>query len=254
MIIESTQNETIKRVKALHVKKGREAQGLHFIEGIRTVEEAVKSELPMPYAFLEEGHEEFEAKLRERVTSVYTVSRKVMESLSQTDTPQWICACVQTPDTCPPETYPEGLLIVLDTVQDPGNLGTILRTADAMGACGILLGEGCADPFAPKALRATMGSVYHIPVWRGELLLEATKLKEQQFTLLCGHLQGCEELPALEGSCALIIGNEGRGVSEELASKCYLYKLPMYGKAESLNASVAAGILMYAVSQRLHQL
>lgn len=253
MVIESTQNETVKKIKTLHTKKGRDALGLHLIEGIRVMDEALNSSFYIPLAFVEEGHEQYISALQSRVARVSVVTRKVMETVSQTDTPQWICACVQTPDTQPPEAYPRGMLVILDAVQDPGNLGTILRTADAMGACGILLGEGCADAFAPKALRAAMGSVYHIPVWRGKLNGEIDKLLSDDFSLVCGHLGGSSELPRIKDCCALVIGNEGNGVSEDIAARCYLYKLPMYGKAESLNASVAAGILMYSISEQVHR-
>ena len=141
--------------------------------------------------------------------------------------------------------------MALDRVQDPGNLGTILRTADAMGAAGLLLGGGCADPFGPKVLRSTMGSVYHIPLWQGELTAELAKLREAGFSLICGHLAGTEVLPEVGDKCVLIIGNEGSGVSDEVADMCKKYRLPMYGRAESLNASVAAGILMYEIGHAM---
>lgn len=251
-MIESTQNEIIKKARALHQKKGREEQGLHFIEGVRLVEEAVNSGAAVISAFLEEGHEELCERLQKLGVNVTLVTRKVMESMSQTETPQWICACVKTPESAVPEKYPQGLLVALDCVQDPGNLGTILRTADAMGACGLLLGKGCADAYSPKTLRAGMGSTYHLPVWKGDLSQELLKLKQQDFTLICGHLKGSSQLPVIKRNCVLIIGNEGNGVSERIADHCSLYRLPMYGRAESLNASVAAGILMYAVVEKMH--
>ena len=162
-----------------------------------------------------------------------------------------VCATVKTPDQPIPEYYPAGLIVALDCVQDPGNLGTILRTADAMGACGLLLGEGCADPYAPKPLRAAMGSIYHIPVWQGNLENEAARLAAQGFTLVCGHLKGTDVLPEPGEKCVLVIGNEGNGVSDAIAAQCEKYRLPMYGFAESLNASVAAGILIYELARKM---
>ncbi len=251
MVIESTRNENVKRARALAQKKGRDEQGLHFIEGEKLVREAVVSGAQFAEAFIEEGHELMSAVLSGSGATVYTVKRAVMESLANTETPQWVCATVKTPDVPLPEYYPEGLIVVLDRVQDPGNLGTILRTADAMGARGLLLGDGCADPYAPKPLRASMGSIYHVPVWNGPLEVELSRLKEQGFTLVCGHLKGQNTLPKVGSRCALVIGNESNGVSDAVAQMCETYRLPMYGRAESLNASIAAGILIYDLSKTM---
>ncbi len=253
MIIESTKNAIIKRAKALASKKGRQEQGVHFIEGEKLVREAVVSGVVFEDAFIDEGHELMAAVLAGSGANVHTVKRHVMESITNTDTPQWVCATVRTPDMTPPESYPAGLIVVLDAVQDPGNLGTIIRTSDAMGASGVLLGDGCADPFAPKPIRASMGSVYHIPVWRSELAPELRKLSDDGFKLICTHLDGEETLPAVSEKCAVIIGNEGNGVADEYSAMCTLYRLPMYGFAESLNASVAAGIVIYELARAMRK-
>lgn len=252
-LIESTRNETVKRARQLSSRKGRLEQGKHFIEGDRLVREAVISGADICEAFIEEGHELMAAVLEGSGAKVYTVKRTVMETLTLTETPQWVCATVKTPAIGLPEYYPEGLIVALDAVQDPGNLGTILRTADAMGAAGLLLGSGCADPYAPKPLRAAMGSVYHMPVWQGELATEIKRLKTQDFTLVCGHLHGGDTLPASTKKMCLVIGNEGNGVSDEVADMCNKYTLPMYGFAESLNAAVAAGILIYELAKGMHK-
>jgi len=122
-----------------------------------------------------------------------------------------------------------------------------------MGAVGMLLGEGCADPYAPKPLRSAMGSIYHLPVWQGDLEAEILRLREQGYVCVCGHLQGGDALLLPGERCVLVIGNEGSGVSEAVATQCQLYRLPMYGFAESLNASVAAGILIYELAKLMHQ-
>lgn len=249
MIIESTRNDAVKRARALANKKGRAEQGLHFIEGENLVREAVVSGAEFDSAFIEEGHDLMEAVLMGSGAQVYTVKRAVMEALTQTNTPQYVCATVKTPDTAVPEYYPEGLVVVLDNVQDPGNIGTIIRSADAMGCVGVLLGEGSADPFAPKPMRSAMGSTYHLPVWQGDVAKELTKLKSQGFITICGHLKGVSEMPPANSRCALVIGNESNGVSAEIASECYKYKIPMYGYAESLNASVAAGIMLFELAR-----
>ncbi|MBQ7114162.1 MAG: RNA methyltransferase [Clostridia bacterium] len=251
MLIESTRNETVKRARALSQRKSRLEQGVHLIEGEKLVREAAISGACFRDAFIEEGHDAMKALLEEHGASVHIVKRSVMESLTQTGTPQWVAATVETPEQPIPMQYPAGLIVALDCVQDPGNLGTILRTADAMGAAGLFLGEGCADPYAPKPLRASMGSVYHIPVWQGDLQKEVGRLAEQGFKLVCGHLKGGSELPEPGEKCVLVIGNEGNGVSDAIADQCEKYRLPMYGRAESLNASVAAGILIYELARKM---
>lgn len=251
MIIESTRNENVKRARALAQRKFRQAEGLHFIEGEKLVREAVVSGAVIVEAFIEEGHDIMAAVLSGSGAQVHIVKRSVMESMAQTAAPQWVCATVKTPEAPVPEYYPGGLIVALDGVQDPGNLGTILRTADAMGATGLFIGEGCADPYAPKPLRAAMGSIYHMPVWHGDLHSEIERFAQQGFVLICGHLKGGNTLPDPTERCVLIIGSEGSGVSDSIAAKCVKYRLPMYGFAESLNASVAAGILIYELAKRM---
>lgn len=239
-------------MRELKDKKARRETGLHFIEGERLVFDA------LPYvkineAFIEEGHAGAEKLLGAYGVACKTVSREVMETVCDTKTPQYICAAAVTPCTAPPDNgvYPGGMIVALDELNDPGNLGTVIRTADAMGARGILLSRGCTDPFAPKALRAAMGSTYHIPIWIGDIEAELSELKENGYTLICGHLKGKSELPYFNKDCVIVIGNEGKGVSPSVAEKCMLYRLPMKGRAESLNASVAASLIIYEVSKRI---
>lgn len=251
MLIESTRNETVKRARALASSKGRREQGLHLIEGETLAREAVASGVRLREAFVEQGREDMVPLLEGAGARVYIVTRPVLESVCTTETPQGVCATAVTPETAPPAAYPEGLVVALDRLSDPGNLGTILRTADAMGAAGLLLGEGSADPFAPKPVRASMGSVYHLPLWQGPLMQELPRLKEQGFLLLCGHLAGDERWPEVGSRCALVIGNESRGVSDEVSELCHKVRLPMRGRAESLNAAVAAGIFLYELAGRM---
>ena len=250
MIIESTKNETVKRTRFLSERKGRAEMGMHFIEGEKLVREAILAGAEICNAFIEEGHDELYQQLSDCGARVYTVSRMVMKSLTNTGEPQFICASVKTPDMKAPDVYQKGLIVVLDEVQDPGNMGTIIRTADAFGAKGVLINSGCADVYSPKVVRSTMGSIYHLPIWNGDIENEFCKMKQQGFDFICGHLYGSEVMPEFnKNSVALVIGNEGHGVSEKVASLCKKYRLHMYGKAESLNASVAAGILIYELSK-----
>ncbi|MBO4384538.1 MAG: RNA methyltransferase [Clostridia bacterium] len=247
-MITSVKNESVKALKALLSRKGRREAGLHLIEGERLVFDALASGVAPASIFVSEKRPDIAARLAEAGAAFETVSEGVMASVSDTDTPQGLIASVRTPDTTPPEEYPAGLVVALDRVQDPGNLGTILRTADAFDAAGLLLSEGCADPWSPKAARSAMGSAYHIPVWQGELTDELKKLKAQGFFAVCGHLKGREALPELPEKRVLIIGNEANGVSDEASEGAYLYRLPMKGRAESLNAAAAAAVLIYLMS------
>lgn len=246
MVITSRSNEHIKRSRALTQAKEREKTGLHLIEGEKLLLEAVESGLEIVDVFVEEGY----AVSRPYDACVHVVSRSVLESLSEVSTPQGVVATVATPKTEPPASYPEGLIVALDRLQDPGNVGTIIRTADAMGAAGVLLSPDAAAPFSGKAVRAAMGSTYHLPVWIAALEPELDRLIAQGALCLAGDLAGSETLPEIGKRCVLVIGNEGSGVSKPVAARCVRYRLPMRGKAESLNASVAAGILMYVLSKQ----
>ncbi len=252
MPITSTKNETVKLLRSLKDRAARRETGLHLIEGERLVFDALESGAEAEYILAEEGSSA-EAALWGNGMRFLSVSRAVLEAVSDTKTPQGVAAAVRTPQLTPPENgeYPAGLTVALDRLQDPGNLGTIIRTADAMGVSSILLSPGCTDPFSPKALRAAMGSTYHLPLFEASLTEELPKLRSAGRTLICAHLHGSEELPAIGKNCVLVIGNEGNGASDEVAALCELYRLPMPGRAESLNASVAASILIYEFSKRL---
>ena len=247
MLIESRANERVKEARKLLLRKERKESGLHLIESEKLVQEAISSGAKIVSCFIEEGF----AFTPPEGAVLYSVTRAVLESLCESQTPQGVVAIVETPSLTPPETYPNGLIVVLDGVQDPGNVGAILRSADAFGASGLLLSPACADAFSPKTLRAAMGSTYHLPVWQGELLPEIAKMRQSGFTALCGDLQGIETLPRLSSNVALVIGSEGGGVSQAVAEQCERFRLAMRGRAESLNASVATGVLLYVVSEAM---
>jgi len=247
MVIESRSNERVKEARKLLLRKERKSAGLHLIESEKLVREAIASGATVVSCFIEDGFV-FMPPGNARVCSV---TRAVLESLCESQTPQGVVAVVETPPLTPPPVYPGGLVVVLDGVQDPGNVGAILRSADAFGAAGVLLSPACADPYAPKTLRAAMGSTYHLPVWQGDPAAALQAMKAQGFLALCGDLRGSETLPQLSQDVALVIGSEGSGVSGEVAALCAGYRLTMRGHAESLNASVAAGVLLYVVSEAM---
>ncbi len=249
--ITSTTNPVIKYACSLSRARSRTENMQHFIEGEKLVREAKDSGIRLSHVFAENVRD---AEEYEDVSEhTYVVPRHILEKICDSRTPQHICAAAYTPE------YPEdpcsainGFIVAMDTVQDPGNVGTIIRTADAFGASSVLLGPGCADPFSGKVLRASMGSVYHIPVHQtDDLPLSLTKLKAEGFRLICGHLNGTSDLQLNSSRAVIVIGNEGSGVSSSVAVLCDLYRIPMKGRAESLNASVAASILIYNISGKI---
>ena len=241
MVITGRTNERIKAARALQNAKDRRETGLHLIEGDKLVSDAIASGAQVKTVFALAGAPTFDG------IETVKVSESVLEALCTVKTPQSMCAVLETPPCACPERYPDGLLVVLDRLQDPGNLGTILRTADALGASGILLSPDTADPFSPKALRAAMGSTYHLPLYIGPIEPELRKLQAQSFTCICGHLRGSETLPAITKRVALVVGNEGQGVSDGVAELCVPYRMPMKGRAESLNAAVFAALMMQTI-------
>ncbi|MGI6175095.1 MAG: TrmH family RNA methyltransferase [Christensenellales bacterium] len=252
--IESVSNPQVKRWRSLTAKKARDLYGEYLIEGEKLVKEAVASGAPIKALLVTpESAGRYAALCAEYET--YVLPRRVFDAVCDVKTPQGIAAVAAVEPELPPKDLPQnGLIVILDAVQDPGNVGTIIRSADAAGAEAVLLGMGCADAYAPKVVRAAMGSTFHLSIYGGIALPEALDaLKERGFFLLAAHLKGEERLPHIPQRCAVLIGNESSGLGEESTGRCdALYRLPVYGRAESLNAAVAAGIVLYDVARALH--
>lgn len=245
----SLKNPKIMSWRSLKERKGRETSGCFLAEGRKMVGEALASDFPVEALLL---REDTEIPSRTDI-QMYRLPSHVFDAVCETRTPQGIAAVVRISPR--PAAGPR--LIVLDQVQDPGNVGTILRTADAAGFTGALLGPGCADVFSPKVLRATMGSVFHLGLSFPDALPPAlAALRQSGFSVLSSQLDG-ESFYArqeVSDSFALIIGNEGNGVSPEVqAQATHRLRLPMRGGAESLNAAVAAGIMMYDLTRNLQE-
>ncbi|WP_078597963.1 TrmH family RNA methyltransferase [Evansella clarkii] len=244
-IIESVNNPKVKAWKKLHSRKGREKSGLFFIEGIHLIEEALKGELMINEIIAQEDRE-IPAEWRVTDVSTVHVTSKVMNEICETETPQGFAAVCKLPDN---ENLPleEGKFLFIDEVQDPGNLGAMIRTADAAGMTGVIIGEGTVDPYNGKVIRSAQGSLFHIPVQKMDLE-EALEICQENGVPVFGTSLKGSTYTAIEPqeNFALIAGNEGNGVKEFLLNKCdqNLY-IPIYGKAESLNVSIASGILMY---------
>ncbi len=246
--IDSVKNQKIKNVKKLHTRKGREKFGSFIIEGAHLVEEAIKSGVVINEIFVEENVE-LNSKLESCEAPIYIVNDKVMKEISETETPQGLVAVCELLGRKPLQLRTNGKYILLDKVQDPGNLGTIIRTADSAGCDGIILGNGTVDVYNGKVLRATQGSVFHLPVVRGDLEEWIDQLKKEGIsvygTALNDQAVSYKEVEPQDGF-ALVMGNEGSGLDPAILSKtsANLY-IPIYGKAESLNVAVATGILLY---------
>ena len=239
----SLKNTKVMLWRSLKDKKAREEQQAFLAEGVRTVRDALSAGLsPLAVLLREDFRPDFSLPGN---VPVYSLPDHVFRSVCDTKTPQGIAAVL--PLRVKPATG--RMLLALDGVQDPGNVGTIIRTADAAGFDGILLSRDCADLFSPKVLRATMGSVFHLgfsfPSSLAEALLD---LRSRGFSVLSSQLDGDPffDRKDVASSFVLVIGNEGNGISLPVRETAtHRLCLPMKGNAESLNAAVAAGIMMY---------
>lgn len=257
-VIQSVQNAKVKEWAKLQNKKGREKAGAFFIEGIHVVEEAIKHRADICTLLVAEEcnlHEPIQSYVHQHPSKCFRVTDQVMKKLADTETPQGILAIVGMQKASLQTVVQNGcLLLLLDAIQDPGNLGTIVRTADAAGIDGIILGQGTVDLYNPKVVRSTMGSIFHIPIIQDNLQNVCDLLESQNFNIIATSLEGSSpyDQPLYKGSVALVIGNEANGVSTEILGRSSArVKIPIYGQAESLNAAMAAGIIMYeAVRQR----
>lgn len=239
--ITSLKNPKVAAWKALKDRKGRRESGCFLVEGRKMVEEALASAFDVETVLVQEGME-----LPDGLTMpVYELPAHVLAAVCDTKTPQGIAAVVRMKEQSALGKH----IVVLDGVQDPGNVGTIIRTADAAGLDGVLLSTQCADVFSPKVLRATMGSIFRMNLrTTDDLPGKLTKLREKGYSILSSQLDGTPfyERQDVAERFALIIGNEGNGVSEQVQQTAtHRVRLPMRGGAESLNAAIAAAIMMY---------
>ncbi len=257
-LISSSQNAIIKEVKSLKEKKHRDTKGMFFIEGIRFVEEALKEKAVISKILVSDhlssvqGGNEVLEKVQMHKVPLYFLPYKLFKEVSDTENPQGILAVMHSRNYLLKDVISgRNFFVMLDSVQDPGNLGTIIRTADAAGVTAVILSKGCVDVYNPKVLRSTMGSVFHVPICYNMDITEAIiEMKSYGIRLCASHLEGSTSYYDLKykDNIALIIGNEANGISESVKEAAdLLVKIPMPGRAESLNASVAASLLIYEV-------
>jgi TrmH family RNA methyltransferase len=245
----SRDNHIIKETLKLKQKKYRELEGKFIAEGIRFIEEALRSGKVQYVLFSKKLYDTkgFERVLENDVQK-YEVSNEVIAEICDTETPQGIAAVVEKP-IWSFEDIREDFIVIADGVQDPGNLGTIIRTADAAGAGAVVVVKGSVDVYNSKTLRSTMGAIFNIPVLFYDdfsILSEELKIKGYEIYASAldaeNYLYDCD----FKSKSAVVIGNEANGIpSEHIRLSTKSLKIPMRGSAESLNAAIAAAIIIY---------
>ena len=260
MII-STSNQQIKNVVHLQrSSKERKKQNAFVVEGPRMVRETPGNLLHKIYV-TEEFMDHLSAADRNFLSDITdascieTVSDSCMKAMSDTVHPQGIIAIVDKPDVSMDifRRKEQVALLCLENIQDAGNLGTMVRTAEAAGMDGILLSENCVDVFSPKVVRSTMGSLYRVPVIvLKNFITEMKQLKLDGYTIYAAHLDDSLSFDEVnyQRKSAVMIGNEGNGLTEEATTMSDVkLHIPMLGQVESLNAAMAAGLLMYEIGK-----
>lgn len=259
-MITSTSNAKIKRIVQLRKKKkARDAEGVFLVEGIRMFREIPEKLLQEIYISEScEGKEGKEIRRRASACGIRPelVSDGVFAYLSDTQTPQGILCVVRQLSYSLEEVADASCphMLVLDRLQDPGNVGTILRTAEGAGVTGILLDGECADIYNPKTIRSTMGSIFRMPFYYIQDLEEGIRyLKKRGICTYAAHLEGkrAYDEEDYRKPCAFLIGNEGNGLRPEIADLADTYiRIPMAGEVESLNAAIASAVLMFEAGRQ----
>lgn len=264
-IINSLQHGDVKLVKALTRRKERREHGLFVIEGLRFVEEALSACAPLVTVYytgqmqVSERGAQLIDKLVAQGVALQEVSLPVLEKMADTEQPQGVLATVRMlnpPLTLRPQMQPQPFLLICDKIQDPGNLGTIIRTADAAGVQAVFTTKGTVDVFNPKVLRSTMGSVFHVPIYTDMEPEEILNLLAEQKITPVGTALTARQWhfdSDLRRPVALWLGSEANGIEERVAALLpEMVKIPMPGQAESLNVAVAAAVLLFeGVRQRM---
>ncbi len=259
-MITSSSSRQIKNISLLLKKaKERKKQGLFVVEGMKMLREAPCDWVQKVYlAERIQGSEDANALLE--LYDCEVVSDQVFDAAADTRTPQGVLALVKIP-VYPLDALLQGedtLLLVLESIQDPGNLGTMLRTGEGAGITGILMNQTTADLFSPKTIRSTMGSIYRVPYYIAEDLPEVLlALKQRRIRLCAADLRGAvcyDTLDYTAGGNAFLIGNEGNGLTRGLSELSDVrVRIPMEGRVESLNAAISASLLMYEALRQKRQ-
>jgi TrmH family RNA methyltransferase len=258
-VVESKDNARLKELRKALAAAGRSAKGRVGIEGPHLLEEALRAGLRVKTIFVAQGAERLLDTLPvPQETEILRLPAKLLDSALATETPQPIAALVEPPDWSWPHILGDrrkgaALVVVLAGLQDPGNLGTILRSAEAFGADGVVSLPGTVSAWNPKAVRASAGSVFRVPLLAVSQRECLEELHEAGVKILATTVHAAQpaELVNMAGPVALIIGNEGNGVADELAAQADArITIPCPGPVESLNAAVAASVLLYEAARQ----
>ncbi|MCQ6559187.1 TrmH family RNA methyltransferase [Paenibacillus mendelii] len=258
LTLTSVQNEKVKAFASLLEKKHRDRSGKFLIEGVHLVQEALLAGAAVETVVFDAERgipNELEDLLAESSCELVEASPSVMAKCTATDTPPPVFGIVAKPDVDRQTLYGEdSLVVVLDGVRDPGNVGTIIRSADAVGADAVILGRGCVDLYNPKTVRSTMGSLFHLPIMEGDLAELLPEAKQHGIRLIGTSLQASDTCYSYDwrGAAWLLLGNESSGLSDQtLVQVDDSIIIPMHGRSESLNVAMAATVVLYeALRQR----
>lgn len=253
-VISSKENEIIKNIKKLKEKKYRDLNNEYIIEGIKVIQEAIQENAKIKQIIICDDCEKNSNISQEMMYEIAKyeciyVTNKIFTSLTDVKNPQGIMAIVEKNSSKEEEIdYNQDVIVALDDIQDPGNLGTILRTVDSIGINQILVSKGTADSYNPKVVRSTMGAIFRVKIIECEDLEKTLKeIKKHKFEILVTSLQTENSIYDIKyNKKVIVIGNEANGVEEKIQNMADVkVKIPMLGKTESLNASVATGIILY---------
>ncbi len=242
MVITSKDNDTIKHVKKLKEKKYREQFGEYVIEGINLIKEAIQENVEIKNIFICDGCtniKEIEKEILYNIASLncFYVEEKVFNTITDVETPQGILAVVSKKNISKEINYKEDIIVILDGIQDPGNLGTILRTIDSCNLSQVIVSKKTADAFNPKVVRSTMGAIFRVNVIESHDLVETFKeIKKHKFEILATSLENSKSIYDAEFiKKAIVIGNEANGVSKEVIEAVDgKIKIPMFRKNRKL--------------------
>lgn len=262
IMITAKDNDKVKYTKSLLKSKNRNKESKFIIEGYRILTLAIECNAKIDYVFINEDfekkqeHTEFLQVLKDKNINTYKTTNKIFDELVDTENTQGILAVVKFKQKTIEENLKEDhrFVLILDRIQDPGNMGTIIRTADAAGVDAIIALKGCVDIYNPKVIRSTMGSIFDMNIINTTQEEAVRLLKLKNFDIVSSYLDTNNYYNTVEYNykVALVIGNEANGINDELVSKSdVLVKIPIYGKAESLNAAISSAILMYEIKKYL---
>lgn len=252
-IISSKDNELIKHIKKLKEKKYRDLNNEYIIEGTKLIKEAIEENTNIKQIVICDNCQNTDIIPKELMYEIAKyeciyVTEKIFKNISDVNTPQGILAIIEKNNKETQIDYSQDIIVVLDDIQDPGNLGTILRTVDSIGLTQIIVSKGTADCYNPKVVRSTMGAIFRVKIIESEDLEKTLKeMKKHKFKITVSSLQTKNTIYDINyDKKVIVIGNEANGVEQKIQDIAdEKIKIPMLGKTESLNASVATGIILY---------